>query len=745
MGRGWVTASIWRQRGQRRSFFLRRERWREAAAVDHIICGTVWDPSPREDGTFPNEAHCNRCGKRRVATRLHTLWLCEANEGIDDPLVKDSQCLVKDAIKGWGDDRCLWARGLLPGRLGQPVPRPGWDEIKTWGVGDFANVVNRGGRIYTDGAGPCGKTFRPGSLVHAGAVAVLEGKENGVSYVRDYAALCGGAPGKQSVPRAEVWGLILAASHAPGKPDLQVGVDARYAILGREKEVLMKRGDNGDLWCTLFRIVAAREGSITFHKVPAHTTDKGVAFVVEAEPIAGDAVGNALADNAARLGRQLAGLDFEDQEWQFTFARAVKVMKRLAVVQVNDWEARECARIYEQRPEPGCTIDDGQVVLDKIINKLWQAGHRIVRRGDLFSCEVCKKGRRRLQDWVKLRCKPKLSAEQLVARHRLYSGSLTLTSLCRGTGRGGCERVEAAEEIPTATATGSSMVAAALVADKSADFRSKVNDHVGCNDMDIAADVDTEENLSHDAAMVVEGAGDGGGGVHPFLEPPVWDDNMDTDAPLQEDQTAGGRVAREGHASSETLLPPELGDTAITEGESRGYHITRRVRRRLNSKTSPAVAVASTTGGDQSTDEASLLTRREARAEASRHETKRRKVEMAQRQEEERAWNHLEKHPGLLRYGGEPPEPEVDVDLAEGPTFHATHNIAYSRNAGVAFCRTCAAWSSGRKAKKLRVECPGSCGQASLLRRLELGLRPVGDRIPAALKQPGARGTRGGR
>ncbi len=27
-------------------FFLKHRRWRDAAAVDHIVCGTMWDPSP---------------------------------------------------------------------------------------------------------------------------------------------------------------------------------------------------------------------------------------------------------------------------------------------------------------------------------------------------------------------------------------------------------------------------------------------------------------------------------------------------------------------------------------------------------------------------------------------------------------------------------------------------------------------------------------------------------------------------
>ncbi len=141
--------------------------------------------------------------------------------------MSESENLIQEAIKGWNADRCLWARGLLPERLGSALPQVGWNEVKTWAVGDFADVVSRGGTVYSDGAGPRGRTFRPGSRVHSGAVAVIPCSDGDASYVKEYAAVCGQVPGRQTVPRAEVWALILAVSHSPPHPELEIGGDRR--------------------------------------------------------------------------------------------------------------------------------------------------------------------------------------------------------------------------------------------------------------------------------------------------------------------------------------------------------------------------------------------------------------------------------------------------------------------------------------------------------------------------------------
>ncbi len=115
-------------------FFIREGRWREAAAVDAIVCGTIWDPKPREGGDqeYRNEEFRCRCNKRRLATRLHTLWLCPDNGKCEDPLAKDTADLVKEAAEKWSIERCRWARGILPESSGYCLPHVQWDELQTW-------------------------------------------------------------------------------------------------------------------------------------------------------------------------------------------------------------------------------------------------------------------------------------------------------------------------------------------------------------------------------------------------------------------------------------------------------------------------------------------------------------------------------------------------------------------------------------------------------------------------------------
>ncbi len=149
-------------------------------------------------------------------------------------------------------------------------------------------------------------------------------------------------------------------------------------------------------------------------------------------------------------------------------------------------------------------------------------------------------------------------------------------------------------------------------------------------------------------------------------------------------------------------------------------------RRRLSTKTPGSFTVyAEGDAREDTQDSGVFLTRREARAEANRLATKRRRVESEAGVAADAAWKHLERNPGIIcaatavhpvRHGGQ--------EAALGPTFHPSHDITISRGDGVVYCRVCAAWSTGRKARKLKVACAGTCNQLSLLRRLELGVAP---------------------
>ncbi len=185
-------------------FFLKAGRTKEAVAVDYIVTGALQDPIPRLDGRFRCEDMCNRCGGVKPATRLHLSWLCPDNKACSDPLVQDTEKLAATAIKHWGSQQCLWARGLVPWELNPAHEEPRQQALRLWRLGDWDGVLRRGGRLYTDGAGPVGKHHRLGAHVFSGAVAVRCHDGDGGPVLDEFAIICGEVPGKQSVPRAEV-------------------------------------------------------------------------------------------------------------------------------------------------------------------------------------------------------------------------------------------------------------------------------------------------------------------------------------------------------------------------------------------------------------------------------------------------------------------------------------------------------------------------------------------------------------
>ncbi len=89
-------------------------------------------------------------------------------------------------------------------------------------------------------------------------------------------------------------------------------------------------------------------------------------------------------------------------------------------------------------------------------------------------------------------------------------------------------------------------------------------------------------------------------------------------------------------------------------------------------------------------------------------------------------------------------QPDVEEDLADWGV-HDTHDVKKAPGIEVVYCSTCGAWTSGRKARKLKVACSGVPGHKGNLRLLQAGIAPhQGARMPRELKVDGARGTRNG-
>ncbi len=246
---------------------------------------------------------------------------------------------------------------------------------------------------------------------------------------------------------------------------------------------------------------------------------------------------------------------------------------------------------------------------------------------------------------------------------------------------------------------------------------------------------------SDDDGMQAEHDADEAGG-HPFDAPPSARELAQLAGEMLDESAMNYE-----HASMESNTRQDLsvnGTAAATNAETDEDQLAKRVRRRLNTKTSPAATAYASSGGDTGVVEG-LLTRREFRAEGVRHAARRRRIAAEQNLVVREACRHIERHVGLLASAGAPSgQASTDDWTMSGVAFHESHVIVYAGRSGIAYCRVCAAWTSGARAKNLKRACAGFCVQRGLLRRLSLGLAPLGVRIPAEWKRPGARGTRGG-
>ena len=90
---------------------------------------------------------------------------------------------------------------------------------------------------------------------------------------------CSEVPGKQTVPRAELYGTILAREAAGGDQALDILCDAAYVVKGASNYNAdqLDAGSNGDLW--------HRSGMLA-HQKPA-TAVKKIKAHAEAEVLAG--------------------------------------------------------------------------------------------------------------------------------------------------------------------------------------------------------------------------------------------------------------------------------------------------------------------------------------------------------------------------------------------------------------------------------------------------------------------------
>ncbi len=111
--------------------------------------------------------------------------------------------------------------------------------------------------------------------------------------------LGGQVPGKQTVPRAELWGGIQTLIRAHPEWPVDLGIDAAYVTKGCTNRGVLVQGSNGDLWRLIYDIIDNRSGSTNIFKIKSHLEDEGPKAIQLNKISFIDMVGNSLADAVA--------------------------------------------------------------------------------------------------------------------------------------------------------------------------------------------------------------------------------------------------------------------------------------------------------------------------------------------------------------------------------------------------------------------------------------------------------------
>ena len=235
-------------------------------ALDLVVCGGAWGRTP---------ARICRCGLHDVS-EWHWYWGCPMLQASDLPEVQESQhiadLIYKDPDLRYAE--CLYARGLVPASV---YSTDRVDPEEAWMSPSLPTQVKCQGLAYPDGSG--GPGWVPKQCAQAGsglAVLVPEVGPEGVAGFASVAFGGAGVPGRQTVPRAELGAIKLAASLASPGQGLTVFPDATYTSRGLALDdraarlAKLSKGTNGDLWTELVDTLTEQHLDVRANKVRAH-------------------------------------------------------------------------------------------------------------------------------------------------------------------------------------------------------------------------------------------------------------------------------------------------------------------------------------------------------------------------------------------------------------------------------------------------------------------------------------------
>ena len=161
---------------------VKDSRYKQAAALDKIVCGGAWFHGRGAVGQQINRK-CHRCGQPQTA--WHALWSCPHLKNHEAAVVKRTQWM-KEALfeETYAGAECLWARAIQPVGIGRhPKHEKYAEDVRQYKTSNFDEMAWSCKVSATDGSG--GSEHIPKELRKVtAAVALLETRQEPCSLSR---------------------------------------------------------------------------------------------------------------------------------------------------------------------------------------------------------------------------------------------------------------------------------------------------------------------------------------------------------------------------------------------------------------------------------------------------------------------------------------------------------------------------------------------------------------------------------
>ena len=132
-------------------------------------------------------------------------------------------------------------------------------------------------RLPPDGSGGSRETPKSVRQVAFGVATFSLQPQSDTSFKLPRTGFLGGwVPGRQTVPRGELWGAIQILCRVDEKSNIQIPIDAKLRDEGHHaQKVIWNKDHKRDLWSILFQLIDERSRVTDVIKVESHLEDVG--------------------------------------------------------------------------------------------------------------------------------------------------------------------------------------------------------------------------------------------------------------------------------------------------------------------------------------------------------------------------------------------------------------------------------------------------------------------------------------